>query len=77
MFYKNLQWTVTNISASEILFVRWNFNGHIGKNADGYEGGHGDRGFGRRNLEVQRILELLSPTTWLFQIHFSRKGRVL
>ena len=26
-FYKNLQWTLTKISASEILFVYGNFNG--------------------------------------------------
>ena len=45
------------MSTSEILFVRGDFNGHIGKNADGYEGVHGGREFGRRNLEGERILE--------------------
>ena len=33
------------------------FNGHIGKNADESEGVHGGRGFGRRNLEGERIVE--------------------
>ena len=33
------------------------FNNHIGKNAGEYEGVHGGRGFGRRNLEGERILE--------------------
>ena len=55
--YENLQWTLTKISASENLFVNGNFNGYIGKNADGYEGFHGGTGFGRRNLEGERILE--------------------
>ena len=50
MFYENLQWTLTKISASEILLVCGDFNGHIGKNADGYEGVHGGRRFGRCNL---------------------------
>ena len=57
LFYENLQWTLTKISASEILFVCRDFNGHIGKNRDGYEGVHGGRGFGRRNLKGGRILE--------------------
>ena len=57
-FYENLQWTLTKISVSEILFVCGNFNGHTGKNVDGYEGVHGGRGFGRSNLEGERILEL-------------------
>ena len=56
-FYENLQWTLTKISTSEILFVCGDFNGHIAKNADGYEGVHGGRGFGRCNLEGERILE--------------------
>ena len=29
LFYENLQWTLTKISASEILFVFVDFNGHI------------------------------------------------
>ena len=57
LFYENLQWKLTKISASKILFVCGDFNGHIGKNTDGYEGVHGVRGFGRLNLECQRILE--------------------
>ena len=35
LFYENLQWTLTKISASEILLVCGDFNGHTGKNADG------------------------------------------
>ena len=38
LFYENLQWTLTKISASEILFVCGDFSGHIGKNVGGYEG---------------------------------------
>ena len=37
LFYENLQWTLTKISDSEILFVCGVFNGHIGKKADEYE----------------------------------------
>ena len=57
MFYEKLKWTLTKISASEISIVCGDFNNHIGKNAGEYEGVHGGRGFGRRNLEGERILE--------------------
>ena len=56
-FYENLQCALTKINASEILFLCGDSNGHIGKNTDGYEGVHGGRGFGRRNLEGKRIVE--------------------
>ena len=58
LFHENLQQTLTKTSASEILFICGDFNGHIGKNADGCEGVHGGRGFRRRNVEGERILEL-------------------
>ena len=57
LFYEKLQWTLTKISASEIFFVCGDFNGHIGKNVDGYEGVHGGRGFGRCNLDGKIILK--------------------
>ena len=31
LLYENLQWTLTKVSVSEILFVCGDFNGHIGK----------------------------------------------
>ena len=33
------------------------FNGHVGKVANGYEGVHGGHGYGLRNTEGERILE--------------------
>ena len=48
MFHENLKRSYLSVG---------NFNGHIGKNADGNEGVHSGRGFGRRNLEGERILE--------------------
>ena len=51
LFYENLQLTQTKTSASEILFVCGDFNGHIVMNTDGYKGVHSGREFGRRKLE--------------------------
>ena len=58
-FYENLQWTLTKISTSVMLFVCGDFNGHIRKNANGHEGVHGGRRFGRYNLESERILKFV------------------
>ena len=41
LFCENLQRTLTKISSSEIIFICGDFNGHIGKSADRYEGVHG------------------------------------
>ena len=77
----SLEWLLTKISASEILFVCGDFIGHIEKNADRCE---------REDLEDVKVAEdlkdviwnvrellNLSPTIQLFQIHMSRKGRVI
>ena len=73
--YENLQWIQTKISASEILFVCGDFNGHTVINVDGYEGGHGGRGFGRRNLEGERILEIaVTHNLVVFKFTFQEKG---
>ena len=57
LFFENLQRALTKISASEILFVCGDFSGHTEMNADVYQRFHGDRGFGRHNLEGEGILE--------------------
>lgn len=56
-FYDQLQNTVAKVSASETLIICGDFNGHIGKLANGYEGIHGGHGYGDRNIEGERILE--------------------
>ena len=62
--YENLQYMLTKISASEIVFVCGDFNGHIGESPDVYERVHGGRGFGRHNLEDEtEFMNLLSLTT--------------
>ena len=73
-FYENVQWASTKINATEILFVCGDFNGHTGKNANGYEGVHCGGGFGRRNLEGERILEFaVCPQPSCFKFTFQKK----
>jgi hypothetical protein len=52
------------------LFICGDFNGHVGGEAEGYEGVHGCHGFGRRNLEGELLLQfaeardLVVANTW-------------
>ena len=42
---------------NEILIYLGDFNGHIGKEVDGFEGVHGGFGIGKKNLEGRLLLE--------------------
>ena len=44
-------------SSSEIIVSLGDFNGHVGKYAEGFEGVHGANGVGKRNAEGRRLLE--------------------
>ena len=74
LFYENLQLTLTKISASEILFVCRDFNGHIGKNEEGYELPNGGRELGRRNLEGEDCWSCCRPQPSCFKFTFHEKG---
>jgi len=41
-----------------LIVVGGDLNGHVGTNVDGYDGVHGGYGFGERNADGERILEL-------------------
>ena len=44
-------------SFSEIVVSLGDFNGHVGKCTEGFEGVHGKNGIGKRNAEERRLLE--------------------
>ena len=46
-----------HVGDNEVVMIGGDFNGHVGRNADGYEGVHGGHGFGTRNREGERLLE--------------------
>ena len=48
---------VQTIDGLETFLICGDFNGHIGKAALGYEGIHGGYGFGKRNVDGERILK--------------------
>ncbi|XP_066947074.1 uncharacterized protein [Macrobrachium rosenbergii] len=46
------------IERSELLVLSGDMDAHVGESSDGFEGIHEGRGFGRRNQEGNRLLEL-------------------
>ena len=42
---------------NEVLICLEDFNGHIGKEVDGFEGVHGGFGISKRNVEGRLLLE--------------------
>ena len=72
-FYDQLLSVVSGIPATEVLFCLGDWNGHVGKEAQGHEDVHGGYGFGSRNKEGVSILEfatannLLVGNTWFIK----------
>ena len=57
-FRELLEEYINTIPQAELLILAGDLNAHVGERSDGYEGVHGGRGFGRRNVEGERILEM-------------------
>ena len=75
-FYHEIshEWSMGN--ADEMVLGLGDFNGHVGKYADGFEGIHGGYGIGKRNSEGRMLLDfcdqkaLCVANTW-----YKKKGR--
>ena len=76
-FYDRLNSTVNKVSAAETLVICGNFNGHVGKVANGYEGVHGGHSYGLRNTEGERILEFAVAHNLVGITHFHKKDNHL
>ena len=57
-FFFNLLSCISIDPAEDMLIVCGDLNGHVGKISSGFEGLHGGHGYGVRNPEGTRILEL-------------------
>ena len=57
-------------SPGKLVLGLGDFNGHVGRWIDGFEGVHGGYGMGKRNVEERRLLEFCDekelgvPNTW-------------
>ena len=69
-FYNDManEWDLQN--PSEVVLGMGDFNGHVGRRIDGFEGVHGGCEIGKRNVEGRRLLkfgdekELCAANTW-------------
>ena len=57
-FYESLIQLVAKINENDMVIIGGDLNGHVGRGANGYEGVHGGCGYGVRNVEGERILEM-------------------
>ena len=73
-FYDLLYSNVNKVSAAETLLILGDFNGHVGRVANGYEGVHGGHDYGLRNTEGEHILEFAVVHDLVFaNTHFHKK----
>jgi hypothetical protein len=56
-FYILLGKVLADVGDDEKLIVCGDMNGHVGAESDGFEGVHGGKGFGTRNVEGEMLLE--------------------
>ena len=56
-FYILLEKVLKDVGENEKLIVCGDMNGYVGAGADGFEGVHGEKGFGIRNAEGEMLLE--------------------
>jgi hypothetical protein len=57
-FYDDVSQEIGQAATDEFVMLLGDLNGHVGANAEGYEGVHGGFGYGVRNEEGCRVLEL-------------------
>ena len=57
-FYDDVSEVLSQAGSDEFVVLLGDFNGHVGRNADGYEGVHGGFGYVDKNDEGHRLLEL-------------------
>ena len=58
-FIEELETLARSVPQSEQLVIGADMNGHVGSDANGYEGIHGGYGYGVRNEEGSRFLEMV------------------
>ena len=56
-YYDNLRSEWDLHSVGELVLDMGDFNGHVGKRIEDYEGVHGGNGIGERNVESKMLLE--------------------
>ena len=73
-FYDDLgsEWDLHSVG--ELVLGIGDFNGHLGKQIEGYEGVHGGNGIGERNVEGKMLLEFCDEKELCVANTWFRKG---
>ena len=58
LFFSKLLSNVVQVPDSETLVIAGDLNGHVGRTSEGFDGLHGEHGFGSRNADGTRILDM-------------------
>ena len=72
-FYDSLIGTTAKLADKEVVVITGDLNGHVGKEAEGFENLHGGFGYGVRNREGERILEFSSAMDMIVGNTFFQK----
>ena len=73
-FYDDLRSEWDLHSVGELVLGMGDFNGHVGKRIEGYEGVHGGNGIGERNVEGKMLLEFCDEKELCVANTWFRKG---
>ena len=72
-FYEQLLVLVTSTAPPETILIAGDFNDHAGQHSQGFSRHHGGYGYGTRNQEGMRILDLCADTDLAVTNTFFRK----
>ena len=64
LFYSVLLSKISTVSPDDYLLICGNFNGHVGKAPEGFNGFHGEQGFGSGNADGMIILDLCAAANF-------------
>ena len=73
-FYDQLNAVIAKIPLSEVLIPGGDWNGHVGRAADGFEEVHSGFGYGERNAEGGRLLDFAVAHDLVIGNTLSKKG---
>ena len=62
-------------SADDLVMCLGDFNGHVGRNIDGFYGVHGGYGVGQRNFEGRMLLQFCLEKEFLCQMYGFRNRK--
>ena len=72
-FFENLLGTVSKVPECEFLVIGSDLNGHVGESGSDYAGFHGGCGYGQRNNEGLRILDMCAAGNLAISNTFFKK----